>query len=363
MPAAEDDNPFNLDPDPVSPRNGDETSPKGAGDPQADPAGQEPSPPRSPKPGSADPPVSPEASRAEAGTRPPDDEEELDLSHLDDDDEDEPAPPPASRKPASDVPVGIPIEGKKSKGKEAIKSLDVCPNCGEPMRESSTLLCMKCGFDLKTMSVVKTKVGEVVEPENETVPPISGPGRGDQWLPAAIAIAATLVILIGLLAGYQGLFDQESVTMSQAPAETASEAVEAAEAVQSPDAAATAVPSVRFGTRMLAIVHFLAMTVFWIGCGLGALAALGQLTKRPFGDVKLALMRAAAIMTAMVLPTLVNLDSYAAERTLEICMQAIVALGLTALLFKLSPRDIGTAGGITIVLAIVLYWGAVLITL
>ena len=54
-----------------------------------------------------------------------------------------------------------------------VKSLDICPNCGKAMGKARNLICLKCGFDLKTMKVIETKTGdttlEEIEAQNKKI--------------------------------------------------------------------------------------------------------------------------------------------------------------------------------------------------
>ena len=270
--------------------------------------------------------------------------------------------PPEPKKAGKDIPVGVPLEDDDPR-KRSVKDLDVCPNCGEPMRDSKTLVCMRCGFDMKTMTVVKTEVGEIDEEEAAgEKPPLCAAGRGDFWLPGAAALISTLVLLIGYLIGYDGLFPPLPETAA-AVAETAAETAGGETAAEAAEPAAAY--SLPFSTRMTALVRFVAITIFWTGCGLASLMALSRLTQRPFGDVKLGLVRTAAIMTTMALVALIGFDDeyYFAEQAVEVVLRVALAFSVAMLLFSLNPRETATAGGTTVILAIVLYWGAWLITL
>ena len=41
-----------------------------------------------------------------------------------------------------------------------VKTLDVCPNCGANLPSSDSLVCLRCGFNLKTLQVMATETGE-----------------------------------------------------------------------------------------------------------------------------------------------------------------------------------------------------------
>src|SRR5262245_21124318 len=92
------------------------------------------------------------------------------------------------------------------------KELDICPNCGASMRGAETLVCLRCGFDLKTMRVIQTATGEsaipTAEEDEELRRPLVEPGMGDLYLPGIMAGLSGLLLLIGFLAGARGLFPQ-----------------------------------------------------------------------------------------------------------------------------------------------------------
>jgi len=43
-----------------------------------------------------------------------------------------------------------------------IKGLDVCPNCASPLGGVDAVVCLRCGFDMKTLKVIKVETGETV---------------------------------------------------------------------------------------------------------------------------------------------------------------------------------------------------------
>ncbi|UCD74110.1 MAG: ribosomal protein L32 [Phycisphaerales bacterium] len=336
MPNHEDENPFAMSPEPL-----DESGESGPEE-QEMPAPSEPDMP-------------------ETGEE-TDDEEVIPLEEP----EEEPGPEPvkggAVPEPVAaggDIPVGVPVEERKEPPRRSVKDLDVCPNCGEPMRGSSTLVCMRCGFDMKTMTVVKTELGEIDEEELAVEkPPLCTAGRGDLWLPGAAAVISVLVLLIAYLIGYDALF---------APSDQAAGAATAAAEIESgaESAPKAAADGIAFPLRMRSLARFVAITIFWTACGLASLLALSKLTERPFGDVKLALVRTAAVMTTMALVGLIGFgdDYYNLELATEVILRAALAFSVAMLLFSLNPRETATAGGVTLILAVLLYWGAVLITL
>lgn len=229
----------------------------------------------------------------------------------------------------------------KAKAKSHVKGLDVCPNCGSTMRESDTLVCMRCGFDLKTLQVLKTTTGEVtieeLEEDEEVVKqPLCVPGRGDIKIPLIVLAANAVLITIGYLIGADGLFSfatDEGLSIK-------------------PDAA----------QRFAAWGFYLALLVLGTGCGLVGLFTVSKLNEVPFGDVKLASARMAAITATMWLVKFLSLGYGFIENITEWILQGGIFVGLSMLLFKLIPRDAAIAGLASLIVAFIFWVIATVLT-
>ena len=116
-------------------------------------------------------------------------DEKKDKSYGIEPDEEREAAPPSP----ADVPESLPPEP------DSIRALDVCPNCGSPLGGVDVVVCLRCGYDMKAMKVIKTDTkGTAAEPQEQDSGVLVEAGLGDLWLPAAMAVAG-----LGLLgAGY-----------------------------------------------------------------------------------------------------------------------------------------------------------------
>lgn len=252
-----------------------------------------------------------------------------------------PTPEPAPRQA---ILVGIPVDqpATASPSSYSVTDLDVCPSCGAPMRGPDTLVCTRCGFNLKTMKLVRTMTG-VTEvsaataapgfgsagiDDEEQLPVISRPGRGDQWLPLGIAGLCGLILLIGYLAGVPGLFPGRS------------------------DA------DITFGLRVENLFRFIVMTGMWAGCGMAGLFVVAHLLGMKVGDWPLAAMRMLAIAAVMQLIRLIGFSMVWLEHAVEIILQLGALAGLSLALFHLKPKEIPTLVGSAVALFLLLWLGS-----
>ncbi|HWB18963.1 MAG TPA: hypothetical protein VG711_01590 [Phycisphaerales bacterium] len=240
---------------------------------------------------------------------------------------------------------GADSSGEPGSGPPSPSSLDVCPNCGAPMRGKDTLLCLRCGFDLKSNKVVKTTVGKAEEHEehdHDEIPPpesiLVREGRGGLWLAEAIAGICIAALLVGYLAGSVGLFPAFEPTKDN--------------------------PTVPVLVRFTELLRYLAISGIWVGCGLVALYVLAGILQKTFGDMKLALARLSAVVAAMQLATFINLNS-SYENLAELPVQFAIFVALSILLFTISPKDALSLAGLTVgvflllcLVSFVLYWAA-----
>lgn len=216
--------------------------------------------------------------------------------------------------------------------KSSVKALDVCPNCGATMREGNLLVCLRCGFDLKTLRVLETQTGEELQEEDEDEPPepLCRPGRGDFLVPGIVAGISVLLISIGYLAGADGLFNLESddgLPIDPAAAQ-------------------------RFGQWGV----YLATLVLGSLCSLAGVFVVSRLNETTFGDWRLGSLRIVAVFATLWLAKFVDLGGRFIELSAEWILHGGIFVGLSMFFFRLTPRDAATAGLTALLLAVV-FWG------
>ena len=250
------------------------------------------------------------------------------------------ASPSPANKPRvhSGKPVGVPVEGEgetpSSTSTSRTKHLDVCPSCGANMPGPNEVVCLRCGFDLKTMKLVKTRTGdiEVDEDEKDNAAAarvlISPPGKGDLWLPGAMGGISALLIIIAYLSGSHGLFRDALIPESGI--------------VEGKD-------------RFLGLLQFIVLAGMWTGCGIAALAFMAHLLGMKLGDLRLTAVRAVGIVLTMSLVRLLNFNSAALEWIVEAIGMIGVFVALSMALFNLKPRDLPWFAGSAVFLFFALW--------
>lgn len=250
-------------------------------------------------------------------------------------------PEPLALEPPKRKEQPEPQEGTGEVAASGVHALDVCPNCGSPMRGSDTLLCMRCGFDLKSMKVIETKTGVTTgeEDEKEQREPLVQDGPGDPWLPLTLAIIGAVILLIGCLAGAGGLFPHLRATLEEGAALV-----------------------VTWNERWGAAARFPALIGLWTMCGFGALIAGAWLFGRPIGNVGLGALRMLGIVAIARCAGFIGFSWRVAEFLIESLLAAAMFFILTMLLFRVKPRDAATLLVMTIVLFLALFVIAHLVT-
>ncbi|MEM7229353.1 MAG: hypothetical protein AAF432_11130 [Planctomycetota bacterium] len=260
----------------------------------------------------------------------------------------EPAPDQPDR-PIDDGGDHIPLEPVESSEptstaptKASVSDLDVCPNCTAPMPAADQLVCLRCGFDLKTLSVIDTEKSE------ELVEAAPAPGSNvllrkgilEPWLPLGVAAAGFIALLIGILSGWVGLYPDLQFVAAEAD---------------------RTVIDVPWSDRGVVVLRLLAALAMWWGCAIGALLVTARLVGMVPGDVKTVAFRALACVSAALVVMLFDLHR-SIEHLTELVAGAAVYAALSMVFFRLKPRDAATLAGITLSMFMVVYLGARIIT-
>lgn len=265
-------------------------------------------------------------------------EEKPDKSYGLDPAEDKPDGGPAAAEPEREPEPVEEAEGDAPDAEpppdpDAIKALDVCPNCGSPLGGVDAVVCLRCGFDLKTLKVIKVETGETTAPDDQDEPaaaePLSGPGLGGSALPAGIAAVSLVLLALGYLFAARGLVG------------------------------GSAEEAVGFGTRLGGMLRMLVRTGGLALAGMGGLSVLSHMLDRPFGDLRLAAIRMLGIFAALGLVTFFNIESVRLEGILEAVFQAILFVGIGLVMFRLTIRDAATLMGVTafsVIILLLLSW-------
>jgi hypothetical protein len=227
-----------------------------------------------------------------------------------------------------------PPEDVDERASAGVRGLDVCPNCGSPMRGPDTLVCMRCGFDLKTMKIIETKTGETAGEEDEKAKrePLVRQGKVDPWLPLTLAIIAGIILLIGNLAGSSGLFPHLRIGLEEGQTLT-----------------------IPWDARWGGAARFPVLIGLWTMCGFGALIVGAWLFGRPLGNVGLAALRMLGIVAIARCVCFISIPLRLGEFLVESVLAAAAFFLLTVLLFRMKPRDAGTILVVTIVLFLALF--------
>ncbi|TVQ52638.1 MAG: hypothetical protein EA377_09665 [Phycisphaerales bacterium] len=230
----------------------------------------------------------------------------------------------------------IPLEERaddraRSPVSEALHEGDPCPNCKAPLADPEALVCIRCGFDLKELKQKETALGEE-DPDAAdeaagldddlaagAVPQLCSPGRGDLWLPLAVAVGALVVLILAYLSGAPGLF----------PVHT-----RVGEGV------------VSWAARLTAIIQFIILLAILLGCAAGGFILTSYTLPARIGAWRLLGARLLATVISMQLATLLTMPG---PRSLEWVVEAILQVVIFALMivawFGLPLSVVGLIGG------------------
>jgi hypothetical protein len=215
-----------------------------------------------------------------------------------------------------------------------------CPNCGQPLPNDDSIVCVKCGFDLRTVEIRTTAVGPAVE-----APPPPRPLTRDGIsfrVTAITAAVAVAIMLIAYLSGAAGLFPRQEGLFLGADYKFN---------LARPQAWA----------RLFGLLSFIGQRAIFFLATYAAIAVQSHLKSAPMGNRTVAAAHIACIVCISGLLLLIALPHPGIEAAIELLGQAAIgALGLMTL-FRFRPAEAVITLGITILALIILIGGAHLI--
>ncbi len=240
-----------------------------------------------------------------------------------------------------DLRTGSAAAAVPPESRSTIGDLDVCPNCGAALPGSDDVVCMRCGFDLRTLRTLETAATQTADDDTDDSAlsdPIAPPDRIRVVLSGALIAVAWVLLLIGYFLGVQSL-------MPGAELRTVGEGDLAHEII--PPAA-----------RLISLLKVLVLTGTLVVCATAGLAMFARLVERPFGDLRAGLLHLTAIASTMQLVRYIGISTRSVEWTLESIAQVAIFLGLSLTLLKLNRRDVLTFALITVIVVLSLFFGS-----
>lgn len=197
---------------------------------------------------------------------------------------------------------------------------DVCPSCSAPMPGAGDLVCIRCGFDQRTLETIDTKesVTETAADEDDqpAMPgkPIAARSALDPWLGLAVFVAAVGLLTSAHAMGWRGVTPRADV--------------------------AGGYEAVTIGTVIMAGLKRIALTVIWSICGVGGLIVAAHILTRPITSLTTAWSRMLAVVGVGMLARLIWLPQWA-EGAVELVVGLGLATAAMVVLFRLAPRNAG----------------------
>ena len=164
-------------------------------------------------------------------------------------------------------------------------------------------------------------------------------GFGDPWLPLGLAGAAVIVLAVGYLAGYTGLFDMLALGEGELPATT-----------------------VPWKIRLLGLLQLPILLAIGTACGIATVAVGAWIFGNRLGDAPLATARVLGIVALARLASFIDVTNHAWEGMLEAVAQAAAFFILCLPFLRVRPRDAGTLTGLMVLAVILLYTLSRLVT-
>lgn len=218
-----------------------------------------------------------------------------------------------------------------------------CPNCGQPLPDDESIVCVKCGYDLRSTEIRATTVGKPVE--QEPPPPPLTRERISWKVTLAVAGGALFVMVVAYLSGVTGLFPRENGLFL-------GESGERFEAVRP-------LPS----ARLFGMMTYIGQRMIFAASLAGAVLVQAHLRGLPAGNRRSMVAHSAAIASVSGLLLLTALPHPGVESGLELIGQgAVAALGYMTL-FRFRPADAVVTLGIAVLGVAIVIGGAHLITM
>lgn len=181
-----------------------------------------------------------------------------------------------------------------------------CSNCGAPMHEDGAKVCVGCGFDARTGSVIGTKTGIANAPEEAPLDEIVSHKGMRTWL--YIALFVTLILVVAWLVGWSSLFVRSEGKFLASSGDYT---------LDSPG----------FWGRILGVIRWVIAGTTLTLVGGVALRFTAKIASRPAGEWGPIFARLAMIVATAGLATLLPLEPMWLERI----VQLIAGAGLAAL--------------------------------
>lgn len=218
-----------------------------------------------------------------------------------------------------------------------------CPSCGALLAPDEGGACIACrlspppgGTGPAPGGDDRGEGGTDGPGAADPVRPLAEPADWDVWLPQSVLLVSLLVLMIGYLAGNEGLYQ------SMPPEE-----------------------SIGLWTRLTMVARIPLQVLIWCGCGITALFALSWLHARPLGPAGIIGWRMLASSALCLLAGFMSIDTPVLETALPTALQILIGFAGVSVFFRLRPREAalmilltGAAFGCLILLVSLVRFGA-----
>ena len=195
-----------------------------------------------------------------------------------------------------------------------------CSNCGAPMPEGGSQICVGCGFDARKGEVTGTKTGIADVPAEPPAGEIVSSSGIKAWL--ILALVAIVILAVAWLAGWSSLFLRSDGKYLASSGDYT---------LDSPG----------FIDRILGVIRWViaGLTLTLVGCL--ALRFTAMIASRSAGTWLSVSSRLAMIVAASGLATLIPIDSMWLERIVQLVVGAGLATLGSFLILRLRGAQLG----------------------